>query len=157
MSERQKLRQHFVGRGPLFDLRDTARAEAALAALGDQFVEWLDGDVERVCRARAHAQDLGWHDASLEALHAAAHDLKGMGATYDFPLASRIAASLCRLIGTDEGKTAARAQPALVEAHVEALRASVRDQVRTVDASPVVGQLVAALEARVSALGVAPV
>ena len=84
-----------------------------------------------------------------------AHDLKGMGESYGYPLATFMAACLCRLIETPAGKAAARAQPALVEAHVDALRAIARDQIASPD-HPVGKALIKALSAEVDKLGVAP-
>ncbi|MCR6643525.1 MAG: hypothetical protein NVV62_02815 [Terricaulis sp.] len=62
-----------------------------------------------------------------------AHDIKGMGASYGYPLATEIAASLCRLIETSAGKAAARAEPRLASAHVDSLRAIVRDQIKSAE------------------------
>ena len=78
-----------------------------------------------------------------------------MGGAYGFPLVTQIAASLCRLIETDAGKFAAQRNPGLVTAHVDALRAAVRDRITTVE-HPVGRALVSALEAQVEQLGVAP-
>jgi hypothetical protein len=101
------------------------------------------------------AEEGSWSDAGLEVVFTAAHDVKGMGATYGYPLATQLAASLCRLIETDAGKAAARQTPALVTAHVDALRAVLRDGI-TSTAHPIGRALVTALEQRVEALGVAP-
>ncbi len=66
-----------------------------------------------------------------EALYMRAHDLKGLGATYEFPLVTRIAASLCRLI--DEPSTRASAPMSLVDAHINAIKAVVRDDIKSDD------------------------
>ncbi len=60
-----------------------------------------------------------------------AHDLKGLGATYEYPLVTRIAASLCRLI--DDPKTRSTAPMTLVDAHINAIKAVVRDDIKTDD------------------------
>ncbi|MGE0828568.1 MAG: Hpt domain-containing protein [Hyphomonadaceae bacterium] len=143
-------------RFPVFDEEAVERAEAALKALSGNFQVWLEDEVEKVQAARLSARAAGWTDESIDELFAAAHDAKGLGATYDYPFVTRIAASLCRLIETPEGKAVARAQPALVEAHVDTIRAAVRDRIKTED-HPVGRLLSAELERRVEALGVAPV
>ncbi|NWG53765.1 MAG: Hpt domain-containing protein [Hydrogenophilaceae bacterium] len=142
-------------RQPVFDDDDVARAEAALRALGASFQDWIADEVAKVHAAREDAQRAGWSHEGLTALYEAAHDAKGLGATYDYPFVTRLAASLCRLIETPEGKAAACAAPALIHAHVDAMRAAVRDRVRT-DEPPAARALIEALEARVRALGVAP-
>lgn len=140
---------------PVFDAGAVARADEALKAMGEDMQTWLDADIERLHAARLGAAEGAWSPHALEPLFGAAHDLKGMGATYGYPLATLLAASLCRLIETDAGKAAAKREPDLVCAHVDALRAAVRDRIKT-DAHPVGRALVQALEARVAELGVAP-
>ena len=82
----------------------------------------------------------------MEALYTHAHDLKGLGATYGFPLISRIAGSLCRLMEGGSGRE--RAPLFLIDAHIDAVRAVIRDDIR--DAEHPVGRALAdALETRV--------
>ena len=57
--------------------------------------------------------------------------------------------------GTDAGKALAERDPTLARAHIDALRASVRDGIRSTD-HPVGRAVLRALEARVAELGVAP-
>jgi chemotaxis protein histidine kinase CheA len=140
---------------PVFDANAVSRADETLKAMSGSFAEWLDTDIVKLQGARVGAEQSNWSDASLQVLFAAAHDLKGMGATYGFPLVTQLAASLCRLTETDAGKHASRANPSLVTAHVDALRAAARDQISST-AHPIGRALVQALEAHVDSLGVAP-
>lgn len=140
---------------PIFTDEAMARADKALEAMSGSFEQWLDGDIANLQAARLGCVDASWSDVSLDTLWRAAHDLKGMGGTYGYPIVTQLAASLCRLVETDEGKTAARANPNLINAHVDGLRAAVRDRIAT-DAHPVGRALVQALEAQVGRLGVAP-
>ncbi len=140
---------------PIFDAGAVARADEALEAMGDELQSWLDADVERLQAARLRADAAQWTVLSQEDVHGIAHDLKGLGATYGSVLATHIAASLCRLIETDAGKALAQRDPSLARAHVDALRASVRDGISTAD-HPMGRAVLKALEARVAELGVAP-
>lgn len=140
---------------PVFDANALERATRAMEAVSPAFLEWMQADVEKLHAARLAAEADGWSDATLTALFAAAHDVKGMGATYGFPLATQLAACLCRLIETDAGKAAARQLPQLVCAHVDAIRATLRDGI-TSSAHPVGRALVQTLEQQVAALCVAP-
>lgn len=140
---------------PVFSPEAIARADQALQSIGGSMQEWLDADVDRLQQARAAAEAQAWRHDALEKIGGVAHELKGMGATYGFPLVTQIAASLCRLIETDSGKAIAQADPTLVCAHIDALRAAVRDQVKT-DSHPVGRALLTALETHVAKLGVAP-
>jgi len=140
---------------PIFDPNALKRADDAMKAMAPSFDEWLDDDVRKLQIARVAAQNADWSDGALDALFSAAHDLKGMGGSYGYPLATQLAASLCRLIETDAGKAAARINPGLVLAHVDSLRAAVRDRIASAD-HPIGKALIAALEAEVEQLGVAP-
>jgi hypothetical protein len=140
---------------PIFDAGAVARADQALEAMGDELQVWLDADIERLQAARLRADAASWTPLSQEDLYAIAHDLKGLGATYGSVLSTQIAASLCRLIETDAGKALAQRDPSLARAHVDALRASVRDGIRSTD-HPVGRAVLQALETRVADLGVAP-
>ncbi|MGQ0533030.1 MAG: Hpt domain-containing protein [Caulobacteraceae bacterium] len=140
---------------PLFDAGAVARANEALEAMGDDMQAWLEADVERLQAARLRADAAGWHASSQEDVHGIAHDLKGLGGTYGSMFATRVAASLCRLIETDAGKALAQRDPSLARTHVDALRAAVRDGVTSLD-DPMGRAVLHALETRVAALGVAP-
>lgn len=139
---------------PIFDEDAVERADSALKALSSSFGQWLDEELAKLQSARVEAAANGWSDASLEKILIAAHDLKGLGATYDYPIVTQIAASLCRLIETDQGRAAARAMPALLEGHVDAARAVVRAGAKT-DSHPIGRALLLSLEGHVKALNVA--
>lgn len=140
---------------PIFDAGAVTRANEALEAMGDEMQAWLHADVERLQAARLRADAAQWNFIVQEAVHGVAHDLKGLGATYGSPLATQIAASLCRLIETDAGKALAQRDPSLARAHVDALRAAVRDGISSSD-HPIGRAVLRELEMRVAALGVAP-
>lgn len=140
---------------PVFDEQAIARANEALKSMSESFQQWLDEEIARLQAARVSADTAGWSTPRIEAVFAVAHDLKGMGATYGYPLVTQLAASLCRLIETDAGKALAGMDPKLARAHVDAIRAAVRDQI-TSNTHPVGAALVRALDSQVEALGVAP-
>ena len=132
------------------DLAAVARAEAALKDLSSQFGDWLNDEVSKMEAARADIRTIGATPQTLSHLYMRAHDLKGLGATYEFPLVSRIGASLCRLID-DREKRLSVSLP-LVDAHIDAIKTAVRDGVRTAD-HPVGRVVVEELERRVAATG----
>ncbi|MFT3726547.1 MAG: Hpt domain-containing protein [Terricaulis sp.] len=141
---------------PVFDAGAVTRAEETLKALSGSMQTWLEADVMRLQDMRVAAQQASWSYAALEALLSAGHDLKGMGETYGFPLVSQFSASLCRLLETDDGKAVVQRNPALACAHVDAIRAAVRDGMRS-ETHPLGGATLAVLEEQVAKLGVAPV
>lgn len=143
------------GKTPVFDSDAVARADQTLKAMSGSFQQWLEADVTRLQHARVTAAQVGWTDAAIEQVMCVAHDIKGMGASYGYPLATQIAASLCRLTETASGKNVVRNAPGLAEAHVDALRAVMRDQIKTSEHA--IGRaLLRALDSEVERLGVAP-
>lgn len=144
-----RLRARLAARFTGVDPETIARAEAALQALSGQFAGWLEEEVAGLEAARSRLQAAAEDAAALQDVHLRAHDLKGLGGTYGFPLVTRICASLCRL--TDPGGAAGAEAPlTLLGAHVDAVRALVRDGVRD-PAHPVGRAVCEALEAQVAA------
>lgn len=135
-----------VGGGRL-DMAAVAKAEAALKSLSGNFAEWLGDEIGKLEAARARTRINGMDGADGESFYIHAHDLKGLGGTYDFPLITRLAGSLCRLI--EDPVNRSQAPQALIDAHLNAIRASLRDNVRT-DAEPTVRALAEGLEASVA-------
>lgn len=127
-----------------------ARAEEALQAMSAQFDTWLQDEMDKLEAARAAIQAEGYTATTAEGLYFRAHDLKGLGSTYQYPLVTRLAASLCRMLDKPEQRMAAPMP--LVDAHVEAIRAVVRDKIKT-DEHPVGRALAEELERRVTDLG----
>jgi hypothetical protein len=129
------------------DAAAIAKAEAALKSLSGNFSEWLQDELNKLEAARQAIRVEGLTPQTAEGLYFRAHDLKGLGATYEFPLVTRIAASLCRLI--DDPDTRMAAPMFLVDAHIDAIRAAVRDDIKT-DTHPVGKILITELERRVA-------
>lgn len=129
------------------DASAIAKAEAALKAMSVQFGQWLNDEVAKLDQAQADIRAKGYTPETAEALYFRAHDLKGLGATYQYPLVTRIAGSLCRMM--DDGDKRMQAPVAILDAHVDAIRAVVRDEIQT-DDHPVGRDLAEALEARVA-------
>jgi chemotaxis protein histidine kinase CheA len=107
------------------DLDPIARAEQALAQISGEFSDWMDQECSRLDKERCRVHEEGLRDEAREALFRAAHDIKGAAATYGFPLAAAAAESLCRLI--EHTPAAVQVPLALVDQHVDAVRAIVRE------------------------------
>ena len=129
------------------DAAAIAKAEAALKSLSGNFTEWMQDELNKLEAARQAIRVTGLNAETAETLYFRAHDLKGLGATYEFPLVTRIAASLCKLI--DDPDTRQSAPMFLVDAHIDAIRAAVRDDIKT-DTHPVGKILITELERRVA-------
>ncbi len=130
-------------RSGTIDAAALARAEAALKSLASQFDGWLQAEIDRLDAARA-AVGPALTDESARSLYGCAHDLKGLGGTYQYPIVSRIAGSLSRLLS----RLAAAAPLALVDAHIQAIHRMVDEHLRT-DEDEAACAVAKALEAQV--------
>ncbi|NLH82091.1 MAG: Hpt domain-containing protein [Phyllobacteriaceae bacterium] len=122
---RAKVKQKRGGDG---GLDPVAAAEAALARMADSFDGWMADETLRLATLFAEAEADAFDGEALETFHRTAHDIKGQAATLGFPLAGRIAASLCRLL--DAKAETGRIPRDLVEQHVQSVRAIVGEQAR---------------------------
>jgi hypothetical protein len=141
-----------VGGGRLgsIDAAAIAKAEAALKSLSGNFGQWLQDEINKLEAARQQVKVAGVTVETMENLYLRAHDLKGLGTTYGYQLITRIAASLCRLI--DEKDKRLSASMGLVDAHIDAIKASVREGMKA-DDHPIGAALVQELERRVKEAG----
>ena len=115
-----------MGNGGL-DLSAVQRAEQAIDDLKGEFTGWVTEDVNRLVEAQqAYAKQSDTE--TLGDLYRAAHDLKGQATTFDFPLVSRVASSLCKL--TDDSNYGLLLPLALIAAHIDAIKVIVRDNLK---------------------------
>jgi len=140
-----------VGGGRLgaIDPAAIAKAEAALKSLASNFTQWLADEITKLEAARLQVKTVGPTIETMENLYLRAHDLKGLGTTYGYQLITRIAGSLCRMIDDKEKRAATPLE--LVDAHIDAIKAAVRDDIKS-DEHPVGSVLVEELERRVKAM-----
>lgn len=142
------LKLKLGGRLGAIDPAAIAKAEAALKSLSGNFAEWLQDEVNKLEAARQRVRAEGQTPETSENLYLRAHDLKGLGATYEYPLVTRIAGSLCKLI--DDPVKRVDAPMGLVDAHIDAIKAAVKGGIQT-DTHPTGQQLVQELEQQVAA------
>lgn len=111
--------------------RRLARAEAAVADLAKSYVTWASADVEKCAEHLAtarHAQPganipMGAVDRrmiAIQALYAVAHNIKGQGTSFGYPLMTRLGESLCHL--TRPKRAIADRDLDVVLAHLDAMR-----------------------------------
>jgi hypothetical protein len=140
------LKLKIGGRFGGIDPAALAKAEAALKGLADNFGQWMQDELVKLDASRERIRAEGFNAETGENLYFRAHDLKGLGATYGYPVVTSIAGSLCRLI--DEPATRLKAPLFLLDAHIDSIKAAVRGNIREVD-HPIAKSLLAELESRV--------
>ena len=123
------LKVRLGGALPKIDPATAARAQASIEALSGEFDGWMADELSKLDAVWDALKTAG--RSSDDALYRRGHDIKGLAATCGYPLVSRLAATLCRMIATEALR--AVAPGALIEALVNAIRVAIRDQIRTED------------------------
>lgn len=113
------------------DVDPVAAAEAALARMATSFDGWMNEETQRLSELWSAADLTSYEIETREAFYRAAHDIKGQAATLGFPVAGRIAASLCRLL--DGVEVVDRLPRELVRQHVQSVRAVIAENAREND------------------------
>lgn len=113
-----------MGAGRGFDAERVAQAERSVAAVADEFLRQVSGDLARLASLVTAARDAlsrGESPAApLETMRWIAHDLRGLAGTFDYPLAGQVATKLHALLTRYDPDAAC---VALADLHVGALRA----------------------------------
>lgn len=79
-----------------------AKAEAALAGLGERYLGWAEADCRRLRACFDEIVAAGEEGgALLPHLFTISHDMKGQAATFGYPLVSELGNRLCRRIETE--------------------------------------------------------
>ncbi|MEM6625981.1 MAG: hypothetical protein AAGB25_02440 [Pseudomonadota bacterium] len=127
------------------DRNAIAKAERALADLSNQFQDWMEDEIDKIEAAWSNYEAAADKVDAVSHVYGCAHDIKGLAPTYEYPFVSRVASSLCNLTSDElDRKTC---PPGLMKAHVDAMRAAVKSQIKELD-HPVGSMLLAELEER---------
>jgi glycine cleavage system protein P-like pyridoxal-binding family len=125
------------------------RAEAALKILSSHFDDWMIDEIRMMHEARDAWRAAGYATGEArDTFYRSVHDIKGQSTTLGFPLATQVAASLCALVERVEKRELVPL--ALIDKHVDALRAIVREKAKDED-DRVGAELVDALIERANA------
>lgn len=97
--------------------------------LHDYYLNWTTQSLEEFAGLLATLND-GPEDADklTEDMHAIAHNIKGMGSSFDFPLMTEIGTSLCRYLRSRKNGTPLAAS--LIEAHAKAMNVILANDIR---------------------------
>lgn len=104
------------------------RAENALSKLSTEFTSWMVSECDRLDAARNSVKKFGFGKKTLDELFHSAHDIKGDASTFGYPAVAPAAESLCRVL--EYSPEASRIPIALIDQHVDAIRAIVREYAR---------------------------
>jgi hypothetical protein len=121
-----------------------ARAQAAVADLAKNYVPNTLVDLDR-CTAllKSAREDAGARASSVKDLYGFAHNIKGQGSSFGYPLVTRIGDSLCTLVRQERDFSDADLD--VVQAHLDALRLILIKEIKG-EGGEVGAKLVARLE-----------
>jgi hypothetical protein len=98
-----------------------ARAQAAVADLAKDYAPNTIADLDRcVALLKTAREDASARAAAVKELYGIAHNIKGQGSSFGFPLVTRIGHSLCTLVRQE--RPFSDADLGAVQAHLDALR-----------------------------------
>ncbi len=112
------------------DMEALRRAEEAVAQLQESYPEWVGPDVDRMEILLNDAKGLSGEarTASLRELFDIAHNIKGQGVSFSYPLMTDIGQSLCAFLHgmkkMDDGAFS------LIKAHIQAMQVVMRDRLQ---------------------------
>ena len=104
-------------------------AEQSLDDLRESYQLWVQQDLENIARLVEDAEtDPGLASDKLHEIKQISHDIKGQGATFEFPLLSHVARSLHKLL--DDADQSHQQLLKLVHIHVDAMNVIVKEGIR---------------------------
>ncbi|MCG8508451.1 MAG: Hpt domain-containing protein [Rhodospirillales bacterium] len=113
------------------DLRAIKKAEAVIANLAEKYVEIADLDLANLLKAtEAFKTDPANRRQHLKKIFLIAHDMKGQGGSFGYPLVTAVCNQLCRFIETIENEpnpTESEIIPLYVNAVTVVLRGKIKD------------------------------
>jgi len=133
-----------VGGPGAVDTAALEKAEQAIAAMGDQYLDWVQDDLEKIDAAYKDLAASGGGDPdTLERVFQVAHDMKGQGGSFGFDLVTAIGNQLCRMI--EKLDTVGPAEIDAIRVHIDAMKLVIAQKMRG-DGGKVGDQILIGLE-----------
>jgi hypothetical protein len=128
-----------------------ARAQAAVADLAKSYGADTTADLDRcIALLKTARADEAARSAAIKELYGIAHNIKGQGSSFGYPLVTRIGHSLCTLVRQE--RDFSDADLGVVQAHLDALRLILAKDIKG-EGGEIGAKLAARLENMVKAPG----
>ncbi len=138
-----QISERVSGGGDISD-KMLARADAAVKRLSDQFTDLALNEIGKLDMLLKEAQaNPDKRPDIVRNIFMVVHDLRGQGATFDYPLLTRIGSSLCTFTEKLEGSSDKELQ--VIGVHVDALKAVMTHKISG-DGGPVGREIAKGLE-----------
>lgn len=121
-----------------------AKAEALFAEMAEDYPDWVSGLIVKLAEHHARCVDTpNERRPAFEAIANVAHDMKGQGGTFGYPLITEFAGSLYEAASLKNAYTDNQVE--IIKAHIDSMRAVIRERVSG-DGGDVGAQLSAGLK-----------
>ncbi|MEE9545783.1 MAG: phosphorelay protein [Rhodospirillales bacterium] len=118
-----------VGGPGAVDLAALKKAQAAIADMGDSYLEWVEVDLAKISRLleELKAAKDGGKDL-LDRMFQVSHDMKGQGGSFDYQLMTMLGHDLCHLI--EKMDTAGPHEIEVVELYINTMKLVISERMR---------------------------
>jgi len=74
-------------------------ATDVIEAMTDDYIEWAKGDINRLKEAVSKLKADSGSKMAIDGVYAIAHDMKGQGSSFGYPLITYVLDNLCKFLG----------------------------------------------------------
>lgn len=121
-----------------------AEAQAHLEKMAEDYPDWVSQLISDLSEQHRRCVDTPEKRRTyFEELRRIAHDMRGQGGTFGYPLISQMAESLYQFTGPNSGMTDNHVE--IIKAHIDAMRVVIKDRVKG-DGGEVGAQLLESLD-----------
>lgn len=131
---KNKLREKTLGLAPMdddeisFDEELMEKATAALAEMAEDYPDWVIGLINQLAEEHRRCVDSPeMRRQHFEQLHAIAHDMRGQGGTFGYPLISDFADGLYGF--TVPTTSTSDSHVEVIKAHIDAMRVVIKERI----------------------------
>lgn len=131
---KNKLKEKTLGLAPMnddeisFDEDSMVQAMAVLDEMAEDYPDWVSGLIQQLADVHRRCVDTPEQRFQhFEQLHAIAHDMRGQGGTFGYPLMSNFADGLYDF--TDVTTPTSDKNVEIIKAHIDAMRVVIKDRI----------------------------
>ena len=111
------------------DLSALERAEQVMVGLSDNYLEWVQEDLQKLDKAYvALNQASGDRTSEVNAVFQASHDLKSQGGSFGYDMMTAIGTELCRLI--EKAGSIGPGEISAIKVHVDAMKLVIAEDIK---------------------------
>jgi len=131
---KNKLREKTLGLAPLkddeisFDEELMAKAMKELDDMAEDYPDWVSGLIDNLAAVHRRCVDTPEQRFKLfEQLHAIAHDMRGQGGTFGYPLISNFSDGLYDFTGVNTSTSDTNVE--IIKSHIDAMRVVIKQRI----------------------------